>query len=853
MNMNVMKRWMIALLAICLLVSGAAIPAVAEGEEVEPKKISQYLHNFDTVLVSGAFNGKTDGFGMSYANTYSYGVTGDNAISGNSLRVNRTDMRWWNVYYSGFSVGLSMKVKIDENMTNTTAYMCLMNHIPSTTTESGDGGRLIVVKLDADGNPGVYNYDGDKVATLERNRVYTLEAQAEYAVDHYAILIDGEVVSETNYFAERSPFYAVHGVRISVESGNNNSYITIDDVDAYAIQKPYPQPNSFQAPGKIPTVTLPDIPSVEGVAVYGNETMVSLPAATSGDALLLPLVETMQTLGAEAIVRADGSVTLKTEQASFTLSADGKTLSWNDETVTLNTPASLLEGVLYASGQVFAEVLNAKVWYSEALEMIVVTTGDYKDDNVLRSIGGTFWMNGQPYYELSYNKWDLSNQIASDPIYNNGEYINGSWCTPKTTLEGAELALQQLSEDGFKTIRVFCGQFNPDYNEETINNFWNYTDKMYDLCDQYGIRIVACLGLMGGGFLEGQYTDNGIWVPKTETFYDFLTDPECESRKNVNQFLEMYINRYKDRDTILMWEIVNEGNLGADVGSGTSATYSILQMGQFFTDMANEIRKHDDTRLITSGDSLMRQAQWNLFEGTMKGTGQNWTIDTAKERLKALWTINSGLDVVSIHGYGVGYPNASGHSYYTVEKGTRKYTELLTWTFMMDEARSIGMPLYNGECGGMIDDNGNEVGPANITKEAAEARERYLATLIDAGVQLTHWWAFRSDRVDFGLDYGTWNVSKEKTPETYAVILAANQELQRRYIVNPLDAENTHTLSEKTGDGAETWEETTVPEPVTTDGSVDNDKGCASVVGGSLVSIVLLGGLWLTIARKKND
>ncbi len=558
---------------------------------------------------------------------------------------------------------------------------------------------------------------------------------------------------------------------------------------------PYPQKYSFQAPGPLPTITLPTIPSVDGVGVYANETLVPVAAKAVGAAMLLPLEVTMKAFGADVAIADDGAATLTVAGAAYTLSADGKTLTLGDKTITLHTAAAAVDGVLYASGQVFAETLDAKVWYSEALQMIVVSTGKYKNDDILRNIGASFWMNGQPYYEISYNKFDLSYQLDSDPDFNDGQYVNDCWCTPETTRWGAEQSLKELAEHGFKTIRVFCGHVNPDASEKEVNKFWAYSDLMYDMCDKYGIRMVVNLGMTGPEFLEGSYVD-GKWTP-CETFYDLMTNPECESRKNVHLFLEQYINRYKDRPAVLMWEVVNEAALEADIG-GTTGTpwFSLLQVSEYYRDMAEHVKRLDPDRILTSGDSILRSAQWHLFKGVMAGQeGSDWTMDNEEDRLSAFWLLNKDLGALSVHGYGVGYANGNGCAHYRKTTGDKPEDAVITWELMLGEAKRLGIPLYNGECGGTMDENGNEVAVTNRSKEAAIGRKRYLDTLIDAGVQLTHWWTFRSDRYNCGMDLDSFTVTIDGTPETFAVIKEANEELQRRYVVNPLDAENTHILA----------------------------------------------------------
>ncbi len=820
------KRISACLLLACLLLSLCGLCVTAKDTPPAIETIDQYVHDFNGAPLSNTFSDNSTGFGMSYAGgVRGQVVVGADGADDRAVRLSNADLRWWNVGYTGLSFGFSVDVLCDEGFLDTALYWCAQNHIASTSTESFNGGRVMTVQADESGEPAVYNYENEKQATLPRGRVVRLCAVFSYGEPGYTLYMDDTVLSEGNRFAENSAIYAVTGLKLAVESQTESSYITVDNVRAYTTGQRYPQPNSYQAPGDLPTVILPEAFNTDGVMIYANETYVAtVPAPADGDtAPLLPLVDTLRALGATAEVYASGQVNITTERASFTLSADGKTLIWNEETVMLNIPAAVVDGTVYAPAQVFSEVLHAKVWYAEALGMLVISTGTYGTDHVLRAIGGSFWMNGEPYYEISYNKWDLSAQIAADARFNGGEYVSRSWNSPDTTIAGAERALKELSENGFKTIRIFASTVNPGRGQEAVDRLFAHTDFMYDLCDQYGIRVVPCLGLMDREFLDGRHVDGVGWVSGTETDYDLITDPGSQSRAWVYEFIDLYIDRYKDRDTILMWEIQNEGNLGADVASGVDATYSIGQLGDYYADVAARIKAKDPTRIVTGGDGLLRSAQWHLYAGVMAGMKEHdWTIDKDFERINALWTINRGVDAVSVHGYGVGYENNSGHAYYLELRGGRYLQRVVHWTLLMKEARRIGMPLYNGECGGMMDSSGKEISADNTSPEAADARVHYLDSLIEAGVQLTHWWAFRSDRADFGFDMDTWNVTIEGTPETFAAIKAANEKLQARYMVNPLAEDNSHILSEKEGDGArpapvetsaETSEETTLEVP----------------------------------------
>ena len=135
----------------------------------------------------------------------------------------------------------------------------------------------------------------------------------------------------------------------------------------------------------------------------------------------------------------------------------------------------------------------------------------------------------------------------------------------------------------------------------------------------------------------------------------------------------------------------------------------------------------------------------------------------------------------------------------------------------MNEDERLALALYNGETGGMLRENGSSATYPNSGSEAAQARSRYLDTIVDAGVQLTHWWAFHSDRRTFGNDTDTWSVrTDDGTAPTFRAVCEANRALQDRYAVNPLAAENTAVLRFAGGTTPDTFDPDDTAAPDTT-------------------------------------
>ena len=732
-----------------------------------------------TERFSHTFNGlgNEEGFTENHSLGMSY-VTGRMQTYQNAVRINTCDMRWWSLYYYDDYMHFEYSLSFDENYEDTVLYFNIQNHTASTTTESHNGGVVTMVLSDG-GTPYLTDRNGSRLMDFAKDgTVYRIRVSMTYGSDQYAVYCNDTLLSDTCRFV--SPVYGIFGLRYHGASTSSSSYLTLDDLYFSTEGQTYPQKYSYQEPGEIPAMHIPEVPAENGITFWHNGVEYGCPVdiALTDGTVYLPIDWITEVLG-----NADLSAEIVSSDSA------GTVLNTEHGSVSMNHPFYEENGQLMVSAQYIAELYEARVWLDETHEMLIVTTGSHRDDNILRKYGHVLVQNGEPFYEISFNKFDLNWQIAEDPSISSSMTVSPDFASPQDCRDAAEESLRQLSENGFRTIRVFCRNIHMGKSQQELDAFFAAADTMYDLCDTYGIQVVACMDLLSTEFLPGAYVDEIGWINSRESFYDLLTDPESESRTHLYDFIDAYVSRYKDRDTILMWEIVNEGNLGADIGYQVqSIAYSLGQLGTFYCDVADRIRLNDPERLVSSGDSVLRGAQWNLYEGTMSGLqSPDWTTDTWEERLKALMVLNEGVDVLSVHGYSVG-----NNEMYIDENNRLRYT---TWELLLAEAERLGLALYNGETGGMIGDNGVHANLPNTGTESADARVNYLDTIVDAGVQLTHWWTFHSNRATFGYDVDTFSVrTDDDTAPTFAAIKEANEKLQAKYKVNPLAAENTTVL-----------------------------------------------------------
>ena len=780
------KRVFSLLLAALIAFSAVALPGFADDGLIESNVINMTLE--DATVTSGVVN-EFSAAGVVWMNTgiSQFIITDVEPISGaKSLIIQRCDMRWWNLGMTNPLFGFEFKFNIKE-LGGDGLVFCVTSQDGSTGSE-GTGGRILSI---ANSGASIVMADrgGNKVADLSKDTTYKVTLILKRRTANYDIYLDDVLVKEDAVFA--SPVYGVSAARLNVNNSiPGGTSIKIDDFRIFGKGgKVWPQQYSTQATGPLPVVTLPPIDDSTDVAVFinGDKVAYDQPPVVQKDTVMVPIKKTLEELGAVVDWNAAAG-TLAATKAGFSMALKAGTASAdvNGNSIKLASAPILVNGAMlvpYSLVSYIAKALDVKAWWDGPGNMVAITTGAWKDDMILHNVNGRLYRNGKPYYEISFNKFDLLWQLAYDHGLQMGEYANVA-----DRRAGAVEALTYLRDNGFKTIRVFTSitYVSKDlYVDAGLKaKFYAANDEMYDLCDQYGIQVVACLQLTTDQLLAKEYVPGYGWADKGESVMELITDPDSESRQNVYKYIEEYVGRYKDRKSVIMWEIVNEGNLEADIGTQINRLcYSSIQLGEFYESCARKIHEVDPVRLVTTGDSCLRPAQWNLLKGILEGDPlPNWTFDTREERLKILQILNRGVDVISAHCYDLGRPNTEAR--YTDDEGKMAF---MTFKDHIDEAKRFKKPFYNGETftAPMPEDAGKYLANYNIDPNIYKVYEEYLGQMIDAGVQLTHWWAFCSNRGGgFQHDNDSWSIRPGVHDEAFRVIVEANQKIKAKYGVD---------------------------------------------------------------------
>lgn len=678
-----------------------------------------------------------------------------------SLAVKKCDMRWWNVGLSDEKMYVELSIRADAEFNNE-----LIVHFSTKqpTQETSLVSNVIAFAVSKkDGKPAIVDCNGNVVTQMQEDIRYAVKCEFTRGSDKYNIYINNVLTAEN--CINTIKVYSVEDFNINVNSlnqGDKESYILIDNPSVSAKGKLFPQAFSSQPTAKIPEIEINETPKTDDLRIFVNTTEIAManPPVLKKNTVYVDLEQMARCLGMmlkddkanNSFVFSNGNVTVEGTLGS-------KKIKVNGSEITVAYPPEKINKTIMVTPNFFTEALNAKVWWDNNSGLLVITTGQFKKDNILKSIGGKLYMNGEPYYEISFNKFDLFYQILA-AYESNIEYPS-----EENTVPAAEAALKQLHELGFKSIRVFAySNVYSDlmYNEVHQETYFKAMDQLFDLCDKYDIKIVMCMGLAESFLLKNDKIEEQGFITSTETAVDIVANPNCESRQNVYKYIEKFVNRYKERNALLMWEICNEGNLNADVGATTNKQmYSLVQLAEFYGSCADKIREYDNKHLITSGDSILRNSQWNLLTDVLKGNELSWQTDTREEQLKALALLNNKLDVISIHAYGLGISDKTA-----------------SFDIYMQYADKLDKPLYVGETNGAF---------SLESEDFYLDSKAYLNSIINSGVQLSHWWTFRSDRQGFEDGY-LWRID---SGELLDLIVEANKSLKEKYHINKADDENT--------------------------------------------------------------
>jgi len=401
-------------------------------------------------------------------------------------------------------------------------------------------------------------------------------------------------------------------------------------------------------------------------------------------------------------------------------------------------------------------------------------------NDVLSIKDSRFFLEGEPFAEISFNKYDLFWQLYDQLA--DGKQLDAT----NALVRAQDRALRNLHELGFKTIRIFAlpwGAAGPESYVNPAKRKYLYAalDKTLELCDAHDIRVVWSLS--SGSFTDTRLDNSKGWVYGEEQERELISNPESRGRRLLYRYIDETIARYRNRKAVLMWEISNEITLQADIGDSNRVYNgermpSLKEVARFFDDVARRIKSADPLRLVNSGGSNMRESQWHLYQD------HDWKTDSIEEQFKCFQLLyaNSAVDVVDIHSYP---DNKPGYAIMS-EDGKKMWLDNKGYLAI---AQRLGKPLIIGELGlhavartdkKTWDETPNYFESYDELKDSKPWVVKTLNDVIEAGIPLSYWWCYQSDATSEQQNRQRFDIDRERNPELVACVAEANKRLKAK-------------------------------------------------------------------------
>ena len=181
-----------------------------------------------------------------------------------------------------------------------------------------------------------------------------------------------------------------------------------------------------------------------------------------------------------------------------------------------------------------------------------------------------------------------------------------------------EETVNVLAKEKVPIVRFSCSPYYASqmhfYTEQKAL-FLSNLGKLADLCDQKHILLIPSVFWNTSCVPEYCGESLAAWGDTSSETYKFMLSYTTD-----------IVNTLKGHKCVAGWEFGNEFNLAADIGSQGYAGITAKAVGTAYKGFAETVASLDNQgRLISSGNSVMRNAQWNL------ANNGSWTNDTFQQ------------------------------------------------------------------------------------------------------------------------------------------------------------------------------------------------------------------------------
>ncbi|MDH7568711.1 MAG: cellulase family glycosylhydrolase [Armatimonadota bacterium] len=329
---------------------------------------------------------------------------------------------------------------------------------------------------------------------------------------------------------------------------------------------------------------------------------------------------------------------------------------------------------------------------------------------------GNLIRNGKPYRAIGVNYCDLFQSLIAD-----GEATR--------TLDG----LRFLGEKRIPFVRFWaCGFWPSDWDL-----YFRDKKEWFRRLD----RVVHTAEAAGVGLIPSLFWRTQTYPDLFDEYNDQWGDPSSKTRRFMAEYVREVVTRYADSPAIWGWEFANEMNLGCNLPNGMQflglriphlkvdlprhernlMTYEVANAA--FRAFAEEVRRYDRYRFVTTGNSAPRPSSWHNWRE------KSWATDTREQMAEVYrWLNPPPIDVVSIHFYPPYGKEPEFAGAVGIEAVLARHKEL---------SNELKMPLFVGEFAASAN-------PADgLTMEQYRAQQtRLLDAMLRTGVNLAAHWVF---------------------------------------------------------------------------------------------------------------
>ncbi len=335
----------------------------------------------------------------------------------------------------------------------------------------------------------------------------------------------------------------------------------------------------------------------------------------------------------------------------------------------------------------------------------------------LTVVEGRIHKDGKPYRAFGVNYCDMFEELIHDPL-------------SERTLDG----LRHLGEKGVPYVRFWsCGFWPSDWDLyfEDKDEWFRRMDLLVKTAEEADV-----------GLIPSVFWRIATYPDIFDEYADAWGDPESQTRQFMSAYVAELVTRYKDSPAIWGWEFANEVNLGCNLPNGMEflgreiphlkvnlekhernlLTYEIADRA--FRAFAQEVRKIDDYRFITTGNSEPRPYAYH------NRTENSWDADTIEQAREVYtWMNPEPMNVVSMHFY----PRPVEAPVYA---GAEGIAEVLALNASL--AGELGMPLFVGEFAASASDKDG----ALSMDEFKQLQTNILDGIAASGADLAAHWVF---------------------------------------------------------------------------------------------------------------